>query len=53
MRSTANATFELMRSTTEIVPGSATGGLARLSGSGATEAPHGPTGTWDLESDLS
>lgn len=43
----------LMRSMTEVVPRSTTGGLAGLTGSGATEAPHGPTGTWELEYDLS
>ena len=47
---TTTGTFDgaLMRSTTEVLRGSGTGALSGLMGSGSTEAPHGPTGTWRL-----
>jgi len=38
-----------MRSSTEVVEGSATGGLAGLRGKGSSAAPHGPTGTFTLD----
>lgn len=51
---TTEGTFDgtVMRSSTAVVAGSATGALEGLTGQGATEAPHGPTGSFDLEYDV-